>query len=202
MALSNNSSNAADSGQLAGIMTYLNFNGSILPVGTAIITADDPGFRHGDGLFETIRVENSHIFLSNHHFDRLFAGAAFLGFDLAGLPSRAGLCHSILTLCDKNSHSLARVRLTIFRRNDEGGDAHSRIPAFCIQSWPLLNPDASNSARRGKNPGGLHLGLFPDGRKSLDCFANLKSNNYLLYTRAAEYARRLPGTQCLRTSGR
>jgi branched-chain amino acid aminotransferase len=79
-------------------MTYLNFNGAIFPSGTAIITADNPGFRFGDGLFETLRVEQRQILLAGYHFDRLYAGLQFLGFDLAAFPSRDDLRAGILAL--------------------------------------------------------------------------------------------------------
>jgi branched-chain amino acid aminotransferase len=39
------------------------------------------------------------------------------------------------------------------------------------------------------NENGLQIGIFPDGRKSTDIFASLKSNNYLLYAMASLYAR-------------
>jgi branched-chain amino acid aminotransferase len=188
-------------------MTYLNYNGSILPSGTPIITADNPGFRFGDGLFETIRIEEQQILLAAYHFDRLFAGAQLLGFDLAAFPSRNDLSAGILALCNKNGHgSMARVRLTIYRQEQGLFEPQNRVPAYLIQSWSL--GEAGNSGTpnigpspKGMNKAGLVLGLFPAGRKPCDAFANLKSNNYLIYSQAASYALREGWDDCLVLNG-
>jgi len=47
------------------------------------------------------------------------------------------------------------------------------------------------------NENGLDLGVFKEGRKSCDAFASLKSNNYLLYILAANYARSQKWNECL-----
>lgn len=61
---------------------------------------------------------------------------------------------------------------------------------YIIQSWALERPS-------GLNEKGLILGVFPPGRKSCDAFANIKSNNYLLYSMAAQYASRHGWDDCL-----
>ncbi|MDP4218543.1 MAG: aminotransferase class IV [Bacteroidota bacterium] len=179
-------------GYTTGVMTYLNFNGSILPAGTAIITADNPGFRFGDGLFETIRMVDRQLLLSGYHFDRLYAGAQFLGFDLTSFPSRDDLSARIRAVCDQNGHGpRARVRLTIFRQDQSPLEPQNQVPGCLIQSWPLGNPEKYD---RGN---GLTLGIFHGGRKSCDLYANLKSNNYLIYTQAASFAQREGWDDCL-----
>jgi branched-chain amino acid aminotransferase len=52
-----------------------------------------------------------------------------------------------------------------------------------IQSWPL-NPENNNL-----NENGLVIGDFTGGFKAADGFANLKSNNYLMYVMAAMFAK-------------
>ncbi|MES1159327.1 MAG: aminotransferase class IV [Bacteroidota bacterium] len=164
--------------------TFINFNGKFLPSDTAILTADNRGFRYGDGLFETMRVVGDRLYLSNHHFERLLAGSHLL--QLAPLPflTPERLTEQVLELCKLNGHAnLARVRLVVFRGEGSLSDPVDPFPHYIIQSWPL---SVENSKLNEK---GLTLGLFPDGRKACDSFANLKSNNYLLYAQAALYAR-------------
>ena len=81
----------------------------------------------------------------------------------------------------------ARVRLTVFRGEAGQDDAAAN---YIIQSWHLERLSALNEK-------GLILGVFPRGRKSCDPFANIKSNNYLLYSMAAQYARRHGWDDCL-----
>ena len=49
---------------------FINFNGAIIEADKAIISADNRGFRYGDGLFETIRVINGQVMLARYHFER------------------------------------------------------------------------------------------------------------------------------------
>jgi branched-chain amino acid aminotransferase len=166
------------------VSTFINFNGKFLPSDTAILTADNRGFRYGDGLFETMRVAGDQLYLSNYHFERLLAGAHLL--QMAPLPflTPEKLTEQVLELCKINGHvTLARVRLVLFRGDGSLYDPVDPFPNYVIQSWPL-SPESSEL-----NEKGLALGVFPNGRKSCDPFANLKSNNYLLYAQAALYAR-------------
>ena len=168
--------------------SFIYFNGSFFPSGTALLTADNRGFRYGDGLFETIRVRDGHILLSHYHFDRLMSGVRLLQMG-SPFPDLSSLTDTILELCRKNGHlASARVRLTVFRGEVGQDDAR---PDHILQSWPLEQPGP------GLAPQGLVLGVFPDGRKSCDPFANLKSNNYLIYSMAALYARQGEWDDCL-----
>src|SRR5580658_6068574 len=76
----------------------INFNGALLNSREKIITADNRGFRYGDGLFETIRVLDDHIWLSGFHFERLFSSLAVLQFDKPGFFTPEYLQDEILAL--------------------------------------------------------------------------------------------------------
>jgi branched-chain amino acid aminotransferase len=91
-----------------------------------------------------------------------------------------------------NGHpALARVRLVVFRGDGGLYDPVSLFPNYIIQSGAL--PPRSGEL----NENGLAIDVYPDGRKSCDSFANLKSNNYLLYVVAAFYARQHQLNDCL-----
>ena len=155
----------------------------MIPADKAIITADNRGFRYGDGLFETMRLAASRILLEAYHFERLFAGIKQLEFDFPADLTPAGLSSQILELCKENNcQESARVRLAVFR--GEGGlfEANKRAPNYIIQCRPL------DKAYRRFNEQGLVTAVFRDGRKSCDHFSNLKTNNYLLYAMAALHA--------------
>jgi branched-chain amino acid aminotransferase len=174
------------------LSNFINFNGKILPSDTTILTADNRGFRYGDGLFETIRVADGRILLENYHFERLFGGVRLLQFD--GIPSftAENLAGQILELCKINGHSAqARVRLVTFRGNGGLYDPVDHFPNYIIQSWSL---DPRNSEL---NKEGMVIDIFPDGQKSCDVYASLKSNNYLVYVMAALYARQKGVDDCL-----
>jgi branched-chain amino acid aminotransferase len=88
------------------------------------------------------------------------------------------------------------VRLTVFRQQQgllelQQGllEPQNEVPAYLIQSWPL--------PKAGNDEDALVLASFPAWRKPCDVFANLKSNNYLIYSQAASYARRNGWDDCL-----
>ena len=173
-------------------MDWINHNGTLVRSGTPVLTAANRGFRYADGLFETLLVKAGRIRLGDYHFDRLFTGLGILRFILPPHFTRESLETQILELCERNRHStLARVRLVAFRA--EGGlyDPVSLHPHYLIESWPLTPADI------GLNADGLVIDVYPDGIKSCDTLANLKSNNFLLYALAALYAKEHRLNDCL-----
>ena len=53
-------------------------NGNFYDKQNAKISVFDHGLLYGDGVFEGIRVYNSHIFRLDQHIDRLYAGVKML----------------------------------------------------------------------------------------------------------------------------
>src|ERR1700743_119579 len=96
-----------------GVVSY---NGLHLPAGQPLLTADNRGFRYGDGLFETMFVQGGRIRLAEYHFDRLLSGMAFLDFEIPSFFAEK-LTKEILAVCEANGPvtAAARVRLVIFR---------------------------------------------------------------------------------------
>jgi len=131
-----------------------------------------------------MRIKEGRILLPDLHYQRLLNGSVLLGLEPLTLEQFTG---AVLELCQRNGHSVsARVRLTVFRGEMGQDDA---AMSYVIQSWPL--------EEMAEKPGGLVLGTFPKGRKSCDGLSHLKSNNYLLYSMAAMYARNHGWDDCL-----
>jgi branched-chain amino acid aminotransferase len=170
----------------------LSCNGIFYPAGQLLLTADNRGFRYGDGLFETMLVQKGRIRLGDYHFDRLLSGMSLLDFEIPPFFVEK-LTKEILAVCEANGLSAtlaARVRLVIFRGEGSFLGPLDRFPNYVIQSWPLpAVPEPVES--------GLAIDIFPDGRKACDVLSNLKSNNYLLYILAAHYAKKQGLDDCL-----
>lgn len=158
-------------------------NGKFHQENDAVISPDNRSFRYGDGVFETIRFHNHQMPLWNYHQQRLFNAFNTLKFNVPKLLTPEYLHQQVLALTKKNDLAHARVRITVYR--GEGGltDKHHTQPGFVIQTWPIAN-DALNF-----NVNGLRIGVFQEGRKAIDHYANLKSNNFLVYVQAALEAR-------------
>jgi branched-chain amino acid aminotransferase len=178
-------------------MNSICLNGKIIPADKPALLVSNRGYRYGDGLFETMKLENGILRLSAWHFERLFSGLALLKFEIPKLLTAEKLQQEILRLCKKNEcEKLARVRLSVFRGHG-GLYEEDMTLQYVIESWPL------NESVNKLNENGLILGIYPDAAKSCDKFSNLKSANFQPYSMAALYAKenRLNDCLVLNTSG-
>jgi len=92
---------------------FINYNGTLLHSGQTVLTADNRGFRYGDGLFETMLVRRGGVRLGLYHFDRLFSGMRLLRLESPFTPEI--LEKEILNLCAVNGGGkFFRVRLVVF----------------------------------------------------------------------------------------
>lgn len=178
-------------------MNSICFNGKIIPADEPVLLASNRGYRYGDGLFETMKVAKGKILLSDHHFERLFAGLALLQFEIPRLFLRQKTEDEIVSLCKKNNcEGLARVRLSVFRGNGGLYDEDKGLQ-YLIECWPLTESVSK------LNENGLVIDVFPGAEKSCDKFSNLKSANFLPYSMAALYAKekKLNDSLVLNTTG-
>lgn len=162
-------------------MNYVVSNGKLVHRENARLIPDDHSYRYGDGLFETLKVADGNILFKDYHFERLFSGLGILKFAVPSLFTRQNTEAEIKNLCLKNHcEKLARVRLSVSRGNGGLYDCDYNF-SYLIECWPL--------EQRGLNEKGLVIDVFPDARKSIDIFSNLKSANYLPYVMAAVWAK-------------
>lgn len=150
-------------------------------MGERVFHADDHSYRYGDGLFETMRVADEKILLEGYHFERLFSGLEILKFQTPVFFTKQKISEEIKELCKKNNcEKSARIRLSVSRGNGGLYDCDNKFN-YLIECWPL--------EPTGFNENGLVIDMFPDARKSIDKFSNLKSANYLPYVMAAIWAK-------------
>jgi branched-chain amino acid aminotransferase len=169
---------------------FFTYNDKIFKQGTSVITPDSRSIRYGDGLFETIKINNGIIQLHDYHFERLFFGMKMLQFEIPKYFTADHLENKIAELCKKNQHkSSVRVRLMIFRGNGGLYDAENNFPNYIIQTWEVDTATELNS-------NGLIIDVYPDAKKSCDKFANIKNNNFLPYVMAALHAKQLKVNDC------
>lgn len=165
-------------------MAFINYNGKFIDDSNPVIQANNRGFRFGDGVFETMKFKKGKIIFLDEHLSRLWQGLKRFQFDLPKLFTPDYLESQILGLVQKNKHSVARIRLTVFRGNGGLYDPENLNPNFIIESWNL--PETNGDL----NENGLQCILFKDALKSIDAFSNLKHNNYLPYLMGALHAKK------------
>jgi branched-chain amino acid aminotransferase len=171
---------------------YYSLDKKIFAENELSIHPDNRSFRYGEGLFETIRFHKGEMPLWDLHWKRLSESLPKLYFELPLHFNEAELKEEIFRVAKRN-HCLdaARVRITFFK--GEGGIWERPSSPFhlLVQCWSLVKKEFN------MNENGLDIGLFEAGRKSCDSFSNLKTNNYLLYALAAQYAKAEKLNECL-----
>ncbi|UII30898.1 aminotransferase class IV [Fulvivirga ulvae] len=80
---------------------------------------NDRALQFGDGLFETIRIENGKAQLLNYHMERLLEGAGALRFNIPKYITEESLQSQIAELLFHNHFGKnATAKLIVWRRND------------------------------------------------------------------------------------
>jgi branched-chain amino acid aminotransferase len=163
----------------------VNHNGNILPDKALLVHASSRGLRYGDGLFDTGKVRDGRLELWPLHFERLYAGLQTLQFSMPSGFTVDFLEREVLNLVKSNDHErLGRIRINVFRDEDQ------RLN-YIIESFALEKAFSPIDAP------GLSLGIFPHGRKSIDAYSSLKSNNYLIYLMGSTWAKAEGWGECL-----
>jgi branched-chain amino acid aminotransferase len=137
------------------------WNGQSVAADAVRIAPDDAGFLFGDGLFETLRVEDGRALDITAHLDRLLSGLQRIEIEIP--DDRGTLAGAIAVVASKAPRPFARLRLTVTRGNTAG-------PTVLITAAPYVPPDEDAYQR------GVGAVLIPDLRvDSRGPLAGLKS---------------------------
>ena len=91
-----------------------NINGRLLPRDKAVVNVFDSGFMLGDGIWEGLRVHQGKIAFLQDHLDRLWEGAAALGFDI-GITQEQMTTRLYETLASNDMTEDVHIRLMVTR---------------------------------------------------------------------------------------
>ena len=119
-------------------------NGEILRGDQARISIFDRGARDGEGLFETVRVEDGRPLHWKWHLERLVVSAAELGFPAP--PSPDTLLQGLDTVLSEHSLAEAAARITVTRGIPGGRPTR----AGC---WIEAEPLAARLWKGARDPG-------------------------------------------------
>ena len=105
---------------------YFHFNGSLVPADSVCIPVTDRSYLFGDGLFETILVNNSHPVFLAEHLTRLQASGPLLDYDL---PPKEQLAEDVHAVIAANTIDTGSIRLTVSQQESQGllATAQSRL---------------------------------------------------------------------------
>ena len=94
----------------------LNYNGRILSKQDVSISPDNRAFKYGDGIFETIKVENKKVLFAEDHYFRLMASARMLRMQIPMNFTLEYFESEILKTVAALNLTNARARFSLFRK--------------------------------------------------------------------------------------
>ncbi len=145
-------------------MSLTFWNGQLWPQGAVRITPGDAGLLFGDGLFETLRVDDGQARDIEAHLDRLFAGLARVEIEIP--ERREDLERAVEVVAREAPTPVARLRITITRGGTGGPTRLITTSAY--------DPPSEEQYRTG-----VAVLLLPDLRvDSRSPLAGLKSLSY------------------------
>ncbi|MBL7915736.1 MAG: aminotransferase class IV [Bacteroidia bacterium] len=161
------------------MLSYIIYNGHLLPSGDAFATADSRALRFGDGIFETIKVVDGRILFLDDHILRMQEGMRTLSMSLPVENLPHFVADQILKLLEANKTTSARVRITIWRSGSGFYLPENNVSEILFSASHL---DQKNYHL---DKSGLSVGILTGQQKSPGDLANIKSLNSQLYVFAA-----------------
>ncbi|WP_281883933.1 aminodeoxychorismate lyase [Paenibacillus sp. YYML68] len=154
----------------------LDWNGTLIEDGEAVVSFYDHGFLYGIGLFETFRTYGGRPFLLEWHIERLFAGCQELGIVLE--PEETRLRSRIQALLVANQLEDAYIRWTVTAGEEAlglpAGDYVKPTDMIYIKPLPAATAVTSSTGRAGKS-----LQLLKQRRSTPEGAIRLKSLHYM-----------------------
>lgn len=144
-------------------------------------------FQFGDGIFETMRMEQGRFLFTAFHFNRLTRSLKALGIETAGIPQPEELEHLIESRVNLPQ---ARVKLLAFRDSLGAYVPEANNAVFYLQVAPL-------DKQLGLPSRGLTVGLYDKQRKVAGELTWMKSTSSQLYVMAGIHAQNQGWDDCL-----
>lgn len=135
-------------------------------------------FKYGDGLFETIKVEEGKLKHWNDHYDRLKLGMDTLKFDDGLFPKEKWEDH-LMNVVNRNYYKYAKLRLTVYRDAPGLYTPMTNKIGFLIEGVRYSEADSKKQATI-KN-----MGVYEAMQKPVDVTSNCKTTSALIYVMAS-----------------
>jgi len=161
---------------------YILHNDEFIAVNQAILTAKNRGFRYGDGLFESMRMQSGKLKHAELHAGRLQAGMNALKMEGGILFDAYFLKQKAAELCKKNKlKENVRFRLSVYRDGDGLYTPDSNKSGY------IMEATAMHEATYELNKKGLIINVYDEMTKPVNKLSNYKTSNSLMYVMAGLY---------------
>jgi len=116
----------------------INYNGKLVDKSTTVLSSSNRAFKYGDGLFETIKVQNLKVVFLEDHYFRLMASMRMLRMEISMGLTMEYMEKELLKTVQKNNLENARLRLTVYRKDGGLYNPKTNKVDFIIEASPLV----------------------------------------------------------------
>ncbi len=163
---------------------YSILNGKLVDADAKILTAQNRGFKYGDGVFETIRIVGGMPFNVENHVSRMLNGMRIIKMNVPKHYTTSYFEELIEQLSKSNRiMEGGRARITVFREGSGAFIPESNDVRF------LISVEAYDHNGFTLNKDGLNIGLYQEYQKTVDRLSVFKTCNSLPYILAGVYAK-------------
>lgn len=160
------------------IFDMINFNGNLITENEFSLSSNNRAFKFGDGLFETIKVENGKVVFLEDHYFRLMSSMRMLRMEISMKFTLEFFEKEILRTVEANELIKSRVRFSVYR-NDGG----LYLPKDNATSYIIETDKLSITLKTD-----YEVDLFKDHYVHSGMLSTLKTNNKILNVIASVYA--------------
>ncbi len=156
----------------------INFNGTLVAKETAIFGVENRGFKYGDGLFETIKVEEGKVRFMEDHYFRLMASMRMIRMEIPMTFTLDFVEAEIMKTVEANGLNNARVRFSVYRSSGGLYTPDNNTIEYVVEASHLIVQIASK----------YEVDIFKDFYVYSGLLSTVKSTNKLTNVLAATYA--------------
>lgn len=160
------------------ISNFILFNDKIVSSDEPIVKASNRNFKFGDGLFESMRMQNNQLMFAELHAERIQEGAKFLKFEGYKLLDAYFLRQKTAELNKRNKlNGSGRFRLSVFREGEGLYTPDGNKYSYVLESV-VAEPGYELNSK------GLIVDVYTEITKSINKLSNFKTSNALLFVMA------------------
>ncbi|TCP24338.1 branched-chain amino acid aminotransferase [Tenacibaculum skagerrakense] len=165
----------------------INYNGSLISEDELQLTHQNRAFKYGDGIFETIKVQNNKIIFLEDHYFRLMASMRMLRMKIPMKFTLEFLEEEINKVITSYDSQLLRVRVNVYRK-----DGGLYTPATNEIDYLIEVKEIKATSKET-----YKVDLYKDFYNYSGLLSTVKTTNRILNTVAAIYAKENDLDNCI-----
>ena len=167
----------------------VNYNGKILAEDDFKVSVQNRAFKYGDGIFDTLKCLNNHVYFVEDHYFRLMSSMRMLRMKIPLYFTLEYYEAEIKrTLSENGLLKAARVRVSVFREDGGYYAPLSNGANFLIEVKSLTPKDDTRA---------YEIELFKDFATASGLLSTIKTNNRIINVLAGIYAQENDYQNCI-----